>query len=174
MELSNCITKMPALIRYTPTLRGFGQAIAQLEELQSAYIEVAAPSDVDNSLQITVDAAARNSQLAKKLIQVNAFLPIGDNPVKSVVSNLLSEQPGYFDRSMGRLRDYVDRLQVITPQGETVSISQEDDNFDSVMDGSFGSVIKTISFSAVPASRGSVRVVRATSVYTKEEFCRRS
>jgi len=133
-------------------------------------IEAAKPSGIEESVQITVGAAARNSQLAKELIRVNAFLPIGDNPVKSVVSSLLSDRPGYFDRSMGHLRDYVDRLHAIAPQGDVVSISKDDPDFDSVMDGSFGGVIETISFSAVPAARKVVRLVRASSVYTHENF----
>ena len=133
-------------------------------------IETARPADIEESVQITVGAATRNSRLAKELMRVNAFLPLGDNPVKSVVSSLLSDQPGYFDRSMGRLADYVDELQVITPQGDAVSINKEDDNFDSVLNGSFGGVIEKISFSAVPAARKVVRLVRATTVYTHENF----
>ncbi len=129
-----------------------------------------AAADVDHSVAITVGAAAKNSQLADELVRANAFLPLGDNPVKSVVSSLLSEQPGYFERSMGPLRDYVDELQVITPEGDVARVEKGDGDFDSVLDGDFGGVIKTIAFSAVPASREAVHVTRASSVYTHDDF----
>ena len=133
-------------------------------------IQVAESLNADDCLPVTADAAVRNSQLARALVQANAFLPIGDNQVKSVVSSLLSDQPGYFGRSMGHLRNYVNELHVITPQGEVRSVSKDATDFASVLDGSFGGVIKAISFSAVPPSREVVHVVRASSIYTHENF----
>ncbi|MEM7354293.1 MAG: FAD-binding protein [Acidobacteriota bacterium] len=134
-------------------------------------IEVAKTTlDGQDALTITVGAAAKTSQLAEELVRANAFLPIGDNPVKSVVSSLLSDQPGYFDRSMGRLRDYVETLHVITPQGDVARVSKGDNALDSILDGAFGGVIQSVAFSAVPASREAIHVTRASLVYSRQDF----
>lgn len=146
-----------------------GCLVIDLSHFCDVEVMEAAPS-AEPSVVITVGAAAKNSQLLNELVLANAFLPIGDNPVKSVVSSLLSDQPGYFDRSMGRLRDYVDELHVITPQGDLAQISSGTTDFNSILEGTFGGVIKTILFSAVPASAEAVHVIRASFVYSHEDF----
>ena len=133
-------------------------------------IEITQAPEVDAPVMFTVGAAAKTSQLADELVRANAFLPLGDNPVKSVVSSLLADEPGYFDRSMGHLRDYVDALHVVTPQGDAVRIERGDDTFDSMLEGVSGGVIQTIVFAAVPAARQAIRVVRASFVYTHRDF----
>ena len=80
--------------------------------------------DGDGRITIDVEAGASTRQLADELIRNNAFLPLGDNPVQSVVASVLSGKPGRFDRSMGRLRDYVENLEVITPHGELRSFAK--------------------------------------------------
>lgn len=134
-------------------------------------IEVAREdTEVDGTITLSVGAAAKNSRLADELIRANAFLPIGDNPVKSVVSSLLSDLPGYFDRSMGHLRDYVIELDVVTPQGDAMKVGRQDDEFNAILDGDLGGIIKSITFSAVPASKSTIRVKRISFVYTHEDI----
>jgi FAD/FMN-containing dehydrogenase len=119
---------------------------------------------------IDVEAGADTRQLANELIRNNAFLPLGDNPVQSVVASVLSGHPGCFDRSMGRLRDYVENLEVITPRGEMATFKKGSTEFDSILDGSFGGAIKVITFSAVTASSKTVEMMCARFVYAKAGF----
>lgn len=71
---------------------------------------------------------------------------------------------------MGRLRDYVERLAVITPQGELASFKKGDGAFDSILDGTFGGAIKTITFSAVASSSRAVAMMCARFVYARADF----
>src|SRR6202035_507003 len=121
-------------------------------------------------ITIDVEAAADTRQLANELIRNNAFLPLGDNPVRSVVAGVLSGRPGCFDRSMGRLRDHVEKLEVITPRGEMASFKKGSTEFDSILDGSFGGAIKVITFSAVTASSKAVEMMCARFVYADAGF----
>ncbi|MDB5579624.1 MAG: hypothetical protein JWR80_4800 [Bradyrhizobium sp.] len=124
----------------------------------------------DGRIAIDVEAGADTRQLADELIRNDAFLPLGDNPVQSVVASVLSGKPGRFDRSMGRLRDYVEALEVITPQGELASFAKGCGEFDSILDGSFGGAIKAVTFSAVTAASKAVEVMCARFVYAKADF----
>jgi len=124
----------------------------------------------EGRIAIEVEAGANTRQLADELIRNNAFLPLGDNPVQSVVSSVLSGNPGYFDRSMGRLRDYVEKLEAITPQGEPASFKKGDGEFDSILDGTFGGAIKVITFSAVTSSSQSVELMCARFFYANADF----
>lgn len=133
-------------------------------------IEVRGPNrDKGKTITITVEAAVNTRQLANELIRANAFLPLGDNPVKSVVSSVLSGNPGYFDRSMGSLRDYVEEFEVITSQGDVAHVKKGEDEFHSILDGTFGGAIKAIAFSAMTSSKA-VKVMRASFVYAKEDL----
>ena len=105
---------------------------------------------------IEVEAGATTRQLADVLVQNDLFLPLGDNPVQSVVAGVLSDRPGRFDRSADRLRDHVESLQVVTPLGELAT-----------GDFSAGGAIKTITFSAVADP---VEAISARFLYSREEF----
>ena len=122
-----------------------------------------------DGITIEVEAGASTQQLADALIRNNAFLPLGDNPVQSVVASVLSGRPGHFDRSMGRLRDHVESLAVITPQGELARFSKGDGEFDSVLDGTLGGAIKAITFSAVASSKP-VEMMGAGFLYATADF----
>lgn len=126
--------------------------------------------EADGRVTIGVEAGVNTQQLADELIRINAFLPLGDNPVQSVVSSVLSGKPGYFDRSMGRLREYVTNLEVITPQGDVGSFKKGDSEFDSILRGAFGGAIKTITFFAMTAFSKSVELMSASFVYSKADF----
>ena len=126
--------------------------------------------DGDGRIAIEVEAGATTRQLADELIRNDAFLPLGDNPVQSVVAGVLSGRPGRFDRSMGRLRDYVESLEVITPSGELAGFARGCGEFDSLLDGTFGGAIKAITFSAVTAAGMNVELMCARFVYAKAEF----
>jgi FAD/FMN-containing dehydrogenase len=131
-------------------------------------IEVRKAGDTGNGrIAIDAEAGADTRQLADVLIRNNAFLPLGDNPVQSVVAGVLSVRPGRFDRSMGRLRDHVENLEVITPRGEMASFKKGSTEFDSILDGSFGGAIKVITFSAVTASSKAVETMCARFVYAE-------
>ncbi|MEL7377657.1 MAG: FAD-binding oxidoreductase, partial [Bacteroidota bacterium] len=78
--------------------------------------------------------------------------------------------PGYFDRNMGHLRDYVDALEVVNAQGEVALVPSNASEFHSILNGDFAGIIKSITFSAVPAAREAVHVVRASFTYTHEDF----
>ena len=119
-------------------------------------------------ITIEVEAGASTQQLADALIGNNAFLPLGDNPVQSVVASVLSGRPGTFDRSMGRLRDHVESLAVITPQGEPARFNKGGGEFDSILDGTFGGAIKAITFSAVTGK--AVEMMRARFVFAQADF----
>jgi FAD/FMN-containing dehydrogenase len=122
----------------------------------------------DGEITIEAGAGASTQQLADALIQNNAFLPLGDNPVQSVVASVLSGRPGTFDRSMGRLRDHVESLAVITPQGEPTRFNKGSGEFDSILDGTFGGAIKAITFSAVAGK--AVEMMCARFVYAQSDF----
>jgi FAD/FMN-containing dehydrogenase len=126
--------------------------------------------DGDGRIAVEVEAGANTRQLAAALIQYNAFLPLGGNPVRSVVSSVLSGRPGHFDRSMGRLSDYVENLQVITPRGDVASFNKGDTEFLSVLDSTFGGAIKAITFSAVAGSSNAVEMMSARFLYARAEF----
>jgi FAD/FMN-containing dehydrogenase len=125
-------------------------------------------TDRDGEITIEVEAGANTQQLADALIRNNAFLPLGDNPVQSVVASVLSGRPGTFDRSMGRLRDCIESLAVITPQGEPARFNKGDGEFDSILDGTFGGAIKAITFSAVTGK--AVEMMCARFVYAQADF----
>ncbi len=126
--------------------------------------------DGNGRIAIDVEAGADTRHLADELIRIDAFLPLGDNPVQSVVASVLSGRPGRFARSMGRLRDYVENLEVITPQGELRHFAKGCGEFDAILDGSFGGAIKVITFSAVTAASKAVEVMCARFVYARAEY----
>lgn len=126
--------------------------------------------DADERIIIAVEAGANIQQLANVLIRANAFLPLGDNPVQSVVSSVLSGNPGYFDRSMGRLGDYVEDFEVITPRGEMAHFKKGDGEFQSILDGAFGGAIKVITFSALVSSSKTIEMMYARFFYAPEDF----
>ena len=126
--------------------------------------------DGDGRIAIDVEAGATTRQLADELIRNDAFLPLGDNPAQSVVAGVLSGRPGRFDRSIGRLRDYVESLEVITPSGELAGFARGCGEFDSLLDGTFGGAIKAITFSAVTAAGMGVELMCARFVYARAEF----
>jgi FAD/FMN-containing dehydrogenase len=126
--------------------------------------------DGDGWITLDVEAGANTRQLADALIRNNALLPLRDNPVQSVVASVLSGKPGYFDRSKGRLRDYVENLEVITPRGELARFKKGSGEFDSILDGTFGGAIKVVTFSAVASSGKSVEMMCARFLYARADF----
>jgi FAD/FMN-containing dehydrogenase len=126
--------------------------------------------DGDGRITIDVEAGGNTQQLADELIRNNAFLPLRDNPVQSVVSSVLSGKPSHFNRSMGRLRDYVENLEVITPRGELARFKKGSGEFDSILDGTFGGAIKVITFSAVASPGKIVEMMCARFLYARADF----
>jgi hypothetical protein len=66
---------------------------------------------------------------------------------------------------MGRLRDYVENLEVITPRGELARFNKGSGEFDSILEGTFGGAIKVITFSAVAS--GTVEMMCARFLYAR-------
>src|SRR5262249_17942292 len=135
----------------------------------SCFTRIAAGAGADGRVSIEVEAGATTRQLADTLIRHDALLPLGHNPVQSVVASVLSARPGAFDRSMGRLRDHVESLAVITPQGELKRVNKGDREFGSILDGTFGGAIKAITFSAITSDQA-VAVMCTRFLYARAEF----
>lgn len=66
---------------------------------------------------VIVEAAATYEDVVEQLTVSGLALPISDDPLKSIVSIVLSESLTYFSRSLGTLSDFVSELRAVEPDG---------------------------------------------------------
>lgn len=71
----------------------------------------------DNQVTVGVGVTAR--ALANSLAEKNRVLPLGENPDKSIISDVLSEQPSVMVRTLGQLNEYVTHVALITAGDES-------------------------------------------------------
>ncbi|MGB5055141.1 MAG: FAD-binding protein, partial [Nitrospirales bacterium] len=68
---------------------------------------------------------ATAGELAKSLAMVNLALPLPNEPLKSIVSCLINEQPSLLTRSLGSLSEYTHEIRAVGTSGETITFRAE-------------------------------------------------
>ncbi len=79
-----------------------------------------------NENSVSVEAAATSEDVIRQLIEHGLALPLSNDPLKSIVSNVLGENVTHFTRSLGTLSDFVSELRVVEPDGTPVTFQSSE------------------------------------------------
>jgi len=93
---------------------GTGGTVINLKELVKIAI---------NEDEVKAEAAATIEMITEYLVEHDLVLPLSDNSLKSIVSNVLSEDASYLMRSLGSLSDYVSKIRAVKRNGVPVTFS---------------------------------------------------
>jgi FAD/FMN-containing dehydrogenase len=74
-----------------------------------------------NGNKVVVEAAATSEDIVEHLAKHNLALPLSDDPLKSIASNVLNESISYLTRSLGLVPDYISKINAVKPDGTTIT-----------------------------------------------------
>ncbi len=113
---------------------------------------------------IKVEPGVKSRKVADVLIKNNLIIPISDNEHKSIVSNLIFEEPSYLIRTLGSLSDYVQNIKSVKrSNGEHVNFRKIKGISSLEQSMVIDNIITQITFNAVPAD--SLWMYRKTLFY---------
>ncbi len=119
-----------------------GGIVINLSELKEVSV-------TDN--MVVVEAAATSEDVVEQLIEHKLALPLSNEPLKSIASNVLNENVSYLTRSLGALPDYISELNAVEPDGTPITFpaSTEMSHLDRCRESK--GIITQVTFEAVPA-----------------------
>ena len=117
--------------------------------------------------KVKAEAAATTKQIAEHLAKHALVLPLSDNPLKSIASNVLHEEPSYLMRSLGSLSDYISKIRAVQPSGKTVTLKGSAHASCVDQCKAANAVITEIEFKATPAK--DLWMLRETCPYPGQE-----
>lgn len=88
---------------------GTGGIVINLKDLINVTVE---------GNEVKAEAAVTTEMITEHLVEHSLVLPLNDNPLKSIVSNLLNDGPSYLMRSLGSLSSYVTKIRAVKPNGK--------------------------------------------------------
>lgn len=91
-----------------------GGTVLNLAELKNIHI--------DNGV-LKAEVAATIEEVGKKLAKDMFALPLGENRYQSIASNVIFDEPSCLMRTLGRLPDYITSLNVVTPDGQAMTLT---------------------------------------------------
>ena len=121
----------------------------------------------DNNI-VKVGAGTTAESIAKTLVKNNLVLPISNNQIKSIASNLISEEPSYFKRSLGTIASYVQQIQAVKPTGAMVTYSTDEEVSFLSQPLKSKQVITGVEFKAV--SSDNLWLIRKTGPYPGKQY----
>jgi FAD/FMN-containing dehydrogenase len=74
-----------------------------------------------NGNKVVLEAAATSEDIVAHLTEHSLALPLADDPLKSIASNLLNESISYLTRSLGPLPDYISEIKAVQPDGTPIT-----------------------------------------------------
>ncbi|MGB1241150.1 MAG: FAD-binding protein [Chitinophagales bacterium] len=119
---------------------GTGGIVINLRELSKVTVK---------EEEVIAEAAATNEMIIEELIEHNLVLPLTDNSLKSIVSNVLRGDTSYLSRSLGPLSNYVSKIWALESNGNSVIFSTNEK--ESAVEQVSNTIITQIEFKAVSA-----------------------
>ncbi len=75
-----------------------------------------------NGNKVVVEAGATAEDIIKHLIDRRLALPLSDDPLKSIASNVMNESVSYLTRSLGSLTGYISEIKAVKPDGTPIAV----------------------------------------------------
>jgi FAD/FMN-containing dehydrogenase len=137
-----------------------GKQVARQDEVDGSngvVINLSELVDVTiNGNKVVVEAAATSEDIVEHLIEHSLALPLSDEPLKSIASNVINESVSYLTRSLGSLPGYISEIKAVTPDGTPITFPISTDQ--PCIGGSClalcqesKAIITQVTFEAVPA-----------------------
>ncbi|CBN53929.1 MULTISPECIES: FAD-binding protein [Kamptonema] len=129
-----------------------------------------------NGNKVAVEAGATAEDIAKHLIDRSLALPLSDDPLKSIASNVMNESVSYLTRSLGSLTGYISEIKAVKPDGTPITVPISTDQPYAgeswlALRQESRAIITQVTFEAVPAQ--SLWMQRFSFPYTGyDEFLR--
>ncbi|QSJ14844.1 FAD-binding protein [Nostoc sp. UHCC 0702] len=129
-----------------------------------------------NGNKVVVEAAATSEDIVEHLIEHSLVLPLSDDPLKSIASNVINESLSYLTRSLGSLPGYISEIKAVKPDGTPVTFPISTDQPYTgesclALRQESRAIITQVTFEAVPAQ--SLWMQRFSFPYTGyDEFLR--
>jgi FAD/FMN-containing dehydrogenase len=101
--------------------------------------------------KVVVEAAATPEDIMEHLTEHRLALPLSDDPLKSIASNVLNESVSYLTRSLGPLPDYISEINAVTPDGTPITFQASTVLSCLAQCQESKCVITEVTFEAVPA-----------------------
>lgn len=146
---------------------GSNGVVINLSELAKVTIE---------GNKVVAEAGATSEDIVHQLIKHNLVLPLSDDPLKSIASNVINESVSYLTRSLGSLPDYILEIKAVKPDGTPITFPISTDQPYTgesclALRQESRAIITQVTFEAVPAQ--SLWMQRFSFPYTgHDEFLR--
>jgi FAD/FMN-containing dehydrogenase len=71
--------------------------------------------------KVVLEAAATSENIVEHITEHSLALPLSDDPLKSIASNVLNESISYLTRSLGSLPSYISEIKAVQPDGTPIA-----------------------------------------------------
>lgn len=121
---------------------GADMVVINLSELTNVTIE---------GNKVVAEAAATSEDIVEHLVKHRLVLPLSDDPLKSIASNILNESISCLTRSLGPLSDYISAIDAVKPDGTPITFKDSTGVSCLTLCQESKSIVTEITFAAVPA-----------------------
>jgi FAD/FMN-containing dehydrogenase len=132
-----------------------GKQVARQDEVDGSDGVVINLSELVNVTidgnKVVVEAAATPEDIVEHLTEHKLALPLSDDPLKSIASNVLNESVSYLTRSLGPLPDYISEIKAVKPDGTPIAFPASTGVSCLAQFQESKGVITEVTFEAVPA-----------------------
>jgi FAD/FMN-containing dehydrogenase len=108
-----------------------GKQVARQDEVDGSDGVVINLSELVNVTidgnKVLVEAAATPEDIVEHLTEHSLALPLSDDPLKSIASNVLNETVSYLTRSLGSLPGYISEIKAVKPDGTPIVLPTSTD-----------------------------------------------
>ncbi len=101
--------------------------------------------------KVVVEAAATSKDIVEHLTKGKLALPLSDDPLKSIASNVLNESVSSLTRSLGPLPSYISEIKAVQPDGTPIAFQASTAGSCLAQYQESKGVITQVTFEAVPA-----------------------
>jgi len=126
--------------------------------------------------KVVAEAGATSEDIVDHLIKHSLALPLSDDPLKTIASNVINESVSYLTRSLGSLPGYISEIKAVKPDGTPITFPVSTDEPYTgesclALRQESRAIITQVTFEAVPAQ--SLWMQRFSFPYTGyDEFLR--